>query len=166
MSEKEIELPEGLNADKAFDVLQEYDETEDAQIVSTDTLETKDETIDEFAGVFRDVLSEMKDLREETVNAMSIDALASEFRDEEGDIDIDTLAQFPESQSGGSENEDEGFDADTLSRDTVNEIEEVKSKMDSLEKRGIEGRTDTLKADIVDLAGAEDYEEVEKEVLD
>lgn len=163
MSEEEIELPEGMDLATAKDVLMEYGTTEEPQIVSADVLEAKDNQIDEFAGVFRDALKETKGLKDETVEAMGVDALAAEFRNEEGEIDVDSLAQIPESETDTLENPDDPED-DTLSAD---EKSEIKDKLERAER--LEGRTpehvDTLRSEAADMAGVDDYEDIELEAL-
>ena len=57
MSKKEIKLPEGLDADTAFDVLREYATTEEAQIIPSDRLDALESEITEAKEAFAAVLA-------------------------------------------------------------------------------------------------------------
>jgi hypothetical protein len=161
MSEKTLELPEGMTADAAIDVLREYHTTEEAQIVSADTLSAKDEQLEEFAGVFRDALKAKKGLKTETVDAMGVDALAHEFRGEDGEIEADTLSQSPE--TGTAETPDEP-ETDTLSADDKRAIEDKLRRADMMESRTPE-HADTLRSEAAALAGVDDADEIEVDAL-
>lgn len=162
MSEKTLELPEGMTADAAIDVLREFHTTEEAQIVSADTLSAKDEKLEEFAGVFRDALKAEKGLKAETVDAMSVDALAHEFRNEDGEIEADTLSQNPESQTPDETPNDS--ETDTLSAEEKQAVEDKLRRADMLESRTPE-HADTLRSEAADLAGVEDADEIEVDAL-
>jgi len=163
MSEKTLELPEGMTADTAIDVLREYHTTDDAQIISNDTLAAKDDQLDEFADVFRDALKQSRDLKDSTIEGMPVDTLAEEFRGEDGDLEVDSLAQNPETQTTTPDEGNEGG-VDTLSAD---EAQEVKDKLKRAQM--LEGRTpehvDTLRSEAAELAGVEDAGEIEVDAL-
>ena len=161
MSDKTLELPEGMTADKAIDVLREYHKTDDAQIVSNDTLSKKDERLEELAGVFRDALKNEKGLKDETVNAMGVDALAHEFRNEEGEIEADTLSQTPETETPETPADPEN---DTLSADEKKEIQDMLRRADLMESRTPD-HADTLRSEAADMAGVEDADEIEVDAL-
>jgi len=161
MSDKTLELPEGMTAETAADVLGEFHTTDDAQIVSSDALESKDNIIDELAGVFRGALEERTTLSSETIESMPVDALANEFRNEDGEIEPETLSQNPESQTPETPDEPEN---DTLSAE---EKSEIRDKLDKAEM--MDGRTpdyaDTLRSEAADIAGVEDADEIEVDAL-
>jgi hypothetical protein len=161
MSEKTLELPEGMTADKAIDVLREFHTTEEAQIISADTLSAKDEKLEEFAGVFRDALKAEKGLKEETVDAMGVDALAHEFRNEDGEIEADTLSQTPETETTDEPAEPE---KDTLSAAEKREVEDKLRRADLMESRTPD-HADTLRSEAADMAGVEDADEIEVDAL-
>lgn len=161
MSEKTLELPEGMTADAAIDVLREFHTTEEAQIVSADTLSAKDEQLEEFAGVFRDALKAEKGLKEETVDAMGVDALAHEFRGEDGEIEADTLSQSPETQTAETPDEP---NKDTLSADEKQEVEDKLRRADLLESRTPD-HADTLRSEAADLAGVDEADDIEVDAL-
>lgn len=160
MSEKTLELPEGMTADDAIDVLREYHKTDDAQIVTADTLAAKDEKLDELAGVYRDVLKNEKGLKEETVEAMGVDALTNEFRNEDGEIEADTLSQSPETELP----EETPGDKDTLSAEEKAEVEDKLRRADLMESRTPD-HADTLRNEAAEIAGVEDADEIEVDAL-
>jgi len=156
-----IELPGGLDLDTAKDVLRQFATTDDAQIVSADTLSAKDETIDELAGVYRDALQKQTGLSDEAVAGMDVDALTSEFRDEDGDLEADTLAQNPE--TGTANTDTDGDDTDTLSGGVPDEAKDKLRRADLMADRTPE-HADTLRSEAADLAGVDDWETLESEV--
>lgn len=158
----EITLPDGLGADEAADVLREYATTDDAQIVSADTLSAKEDAIDELAGVFRDALKAQKDLPDETVNGMGVDALTAAFRNEDGEIEADTLTQEPETGTAGGEPDDEDGGVDALSADEKAEVEDKLRRADLLEDRTPD-HADTLRSEAADLVGVDSADEIELE---
>jgi hypothetical protein len=158
---KTLELPEGMTANEAIDVLREYHETEEAQIVSNDTLSRKDDRLAEFAGVFRDALKSERDLKESTIDAMPVDALAEEFRGEDGEIQADTLSQSPETEATDETPEPE---SDTLSGEDKEEVRDMLRRADLLESRTPD-HADTLRSEAAELAGVDDHEEIEVDAL-
>lgn len=159
--ETTIELPDGMDLSTAKDVLMEYGRLEEPQVIDADTLSAKDEQINEFANVFRDALKAKADLKDDTVEAMPVDALASEFRNEEGDIDVETLSQTPET---GTSEADEEENTDTLSAEDKEEIQDALRRADLMESRTPE-HADTLRENAAELADVESYEDIELEAL-
>jgi len=159
MAEDTIELPDGLDLGTAKDVLREFATTDEAQIVSADTLSQKENKIDELAGVFRDALQSQKGLSETAVEGMTVDALTAEFRDEDGELEADTLAQNPETGTGGSSGEEK----DTLSGGVPEEAKDKLRRANLLEDRTPD-HADTLRAEAADLAGVDEWETLESEV--
>lgn len=161
MSETTIELPDGMDFGTAKEVLREFGTTEDAQIVSADALSKKDEQLDELAGVFRDALKSQKGLKDETVEAMPVDALAAEFRNDEGDIEAETLSQNPETQTVSTDSEPS---TDSLSASEKKDVEDKLRRAELLESRTPE-HADALRSEAADIAGVEDADEIELEAL-
>jgi len=159
---KELELPKGMTADVAADVLAEYHTTTDAQIMSQDALANKDEKIEEFAGVFRDILQDRRDLKEATVESMGVDALSAEFTNEDGELEADALAQPVETQQPNP-NEDDG-EQDALSGDAKEAVADKLRRADLLDSRTPE-HADTLRSEAADLAGVDDHTEIEVDAL-
>lgn len=161
MTEKQLELPEGMTVNEAADVLGEYHTTDEAQIVSADTLNDLEETVDELAEVFRAALEERTALSSDTISAMPVDALANEFRNDEGEIEPEVLAQNPE--SGSVETPDDP-DSDTLSASEKEEIEQKLEKAEKMDDRTPE-YADTLRSEAAEIAGVDSAEDIELEVL-
>lgn len=130
MSQKEITLPEGMDIEEAVDVLGEYAKTENAQIVNQENYETLQSNVEELASVFREDLKDRKNLADETVEGLAIDALTAEYRNDDGEIEFETLEQSPETgttQESGSSGTNEVLTevSDTLGRDFSSEDEAV-----------------------------------------
>jgi len=160
MSDTKLELPEGMTADDAADVLGEYHTTEDAQIVSADTLGDLEDTVEELAGVFRSALEEQTTLSSDTIDAMPVDALANEFRNDDGEIEVSTLSQSPETQTGGGSE----VETETLSASEKEEVQDKLRRAEMLEDRTPE-HADTLRSEAADIAGVEDAEDIEVDAL-
>jgi len=173
MSDKEIRLPEGLDVDTATDVLREYATTDDAQIINEDTLADLREEIAEAKEAFAAVLAEDSPQSADTLARQDMDALTEPFRDDEGDIDVDTLRQEPETgdagggdgSGGGDGGDDGGFDADSVGFGTRNELETLARKRTTFESRDMDGRVAEIEAEMVELSGAPDFDTLQKEVL-
>lgn len=161
--DKKLELPEGMAVEDAADVLGEYHTKDDAQIVSADTLSDLENTVDELAEVFRNALAEQTALSNDTIDAMPVDALCNEFRDEEGDLSPDVLNQTPETTTGGSE-VDEPEETDTLSAEEKREVRDKLEKADMMEDRTPE-YADTLRSDAASIAGEDSHEDIEVDAL-
>jgi hypothetical protein len=162
--DKKLELPEGMAVDDAADVLGEFHTTEDAQIVSAERIDGLESKVDELADVFRAALDEQTALSRDTIDQMPVDALCNEFRNEDGELEPDTLNQTPETTAGEVDNsgDNEGNQSDdwleTLSRSDADKIRRKIRKADSFEGRGIESRADTLRAEAAEIAGTEKEE--------
>jgi hypothetical protein len=169
MSDNEIKLPEGLDVETARDVLREFARTEEAQIVAEETLQSLREEISEAKEAFAAVLAEESPQSAETLARQDIDALTEPFRDDEGEIDVDTLRQEPETGDAdggdGGDGEADDFDPDALGLSTREELETLAQKRTKFQNMGIEGHVEDIEAEMVDLAGAPDYETLETEVL-
>lgn len=169
MSEKEIELPNGLDVDTATEVLQEYGSTDDAQIVKSETLDSLKAEIKEAKEAFAAVLEQESPQSAETLARQDMDALTEPFRDEEGEIDVDTLRQVPETGDVDTdtpeEPEVEGFDIDSLSRDDIEKLDLLAQKRKAFDNRGVPSRVDSLEAEMAEVAGVEDFEDIELEAL-
>jgi hypothetical protein len=159
---KTLELPEGMTADTAADVLGEFHTTDDAQIVSADTIDNLESTVNELSEVFRDALQKQTDLSGDTVAAMPVDALCNEFRDDDGNIEADALAQNPE--TGQADGGDNSGGTDTLSADDKAEIEDKLRRAGMMESRTPD-HADTLRSEAAEIAGVDDAEDIEVDAL-
>jgi hypothetical protein len=159
--EEKAVLAAADDVEGATDVLRSYAAAEQPEIVESDTLSEKEDTIEELASVFRDALSERTGLSEDTVNAMPVDALCNEFRNDEGEIEPETLNQSPET---GTVENDEEPSVDALSKDDKEEVQDLLRRADLLEQRTPD-HADTLRSQAADLAGVDDPDEIELEVM-
>jgi len=164
MSDKTLELPKDMTVETASDVLGEYHTTDDAQIVSADTLSSLENRVDELAEVFRAALENKTTLSKETIEAMPVDALCNEFRDEDGDISPDTLNQSPETTTGDGGDGGDNGGTDTLSAEEKQTVRDKLDKADMMADRTPE-YADTLRSEAADLAGVEDADEIEVDAL-
>lgn len=171
MTDKEIRLPEGLDAETAADVLREFDSTDDAQIINQETLESLREEITAAKEAFAAVLAEESPQSAETLARQDMDALTEPFRDDEGEIDVDTLRQTPETgdvgggDGGGDGGDDDPVSVDSLSLSDRQEITEVLlPKRTSFQSRGMDGRVEALEGQIAEKFGAEAFDEIESEL--
>jgi len=169
MSDNKIRLPEGLDVETATDILREFGQTDDAQIVAEDTLSDLRDEITDAKEAFAAVLAEESPQSADTLARQDMDALTEPFRDDEGEIDPDTLRQEPETGDAdggdGGEGEGDGFDPDALGFSTRKELETLRKKRSKFQNMGIEGHVEDIEAEMADLAGAPDYETLETEVL-
>lgn len=166
MTQDEIHLPDGMSVDEARDVLREYHDTDDAQILDQETLSALREEIAEAKEAFAAVLAEESPQSADTLARQDMDALTEPYRNDDGDIDVDTLRQEPETQTsaGGSGNGDDPVDIDTLGRDERELVQKKRQKITTFEERDMDGRVDALKGDIAEIVGADDYEDVEADL--
>ena len=95
---------------------------------------------------------------------MPVDALASEFRTEDGEIDVETLSQTPETQTTSPEDDPDEPSVDALSGDDKQAIKDKLKRAEMFEGRTPE-HVDTLRNEAAELAGVEDASEIEVDAL-
>lgn len=167
---KEIQLPGDLDADTAYEILQDYASTDDAQIVTNSRIETLENAVSEAKEAFAAVLAEDSPQSAETLSRQDMDALTEPFRDDEGDIDVDTLRQNPETGDTTDSGGDDDTPTDSVSVDnlSLSDRDEIKNtllpKKTSFESRNMQGRVDALEEKIAAKFGADDYSEIESEL--
>jgi hypothetical protein len=162
---------------EAIDVLRDYHSREEPTIIDSDTLETLRDEVAEAKEAFAAVIAEQSPQSADALARQDMAGLTEPFRDDDGDIDVDTLQQTPETQSGGGDptpdNEggdggtggSDGFDPDALSLSEREELQRLHKKRSSFEKRGVDSRVDATEAQMADIADVEDYDEIEMEAL-
>lgn len=170
-NENQIRLPEGLDVETATDVLREFAKTDNAQIINqeenADTLQSLRDELQEFKDVFAELLAEESPQSAETLSQQSAEALTEPYRDDEGDIEVDTLRQTPETgdvDSGGDDGSgSDGVEGevklDQIDRSTAETIETLETKRATFESRGMS--TERFEEQIADVLGAESYEDIE-----
>lgn len=171
---KEIQLPESLDAEQAADVLRAYAQMEEPEMVESETLSTLTSENDELKSVFAGILAEQSPLSEDALAENSVASLTEPFRNDDGEIEPDTLAQTPESQAGGGSPADggdsgadggSGWSGENMTLSQNETLQQLKRKRTSFQNRGIEGRVDALEQEMVEVSGAPDFETLDKEVL-
>jgi len=173
MSNKEIRLPEGLDVETATDVLREFATTDEAQIVSSDRLDALQNEIAEAKEAFAAVLAEESPQSADALARQDMDALTEPYRDDDGDIDVDTLRQVPETGDTGGDGGDggsggdggDGFNADGVGFEVRDELDTLAKKRSSFQNRGMDGRVADIEAEMVDLSDAPDFDTLQEEVL-
>lgn len=163
-------LPDNLEPSQAQDVLQEYASHDEAEIVDADEWQSRQSTVDKVKEFLAGALSEQTGMSQETLSNQSLDALAEPFETEDGEIEVDTLSQEPETQEetpteDADEDGDDGFNPDTLGRSTVDNLRQKNHKRKTFLNRDVESRADALEQEMVEEVGAPDFETLESEVL-
>jgi hypothetical protein len=153
---------------EAIDVLRDYDSREEPTIIDSDALEDLRDEVAEAKEAFAAVIAEQSPQSVDALARQDMAGLTEPFRDDDGDIDIDTLQQTPETQEPGAPDDEgggDGFDPDALSLSEREELQRLHTKRSSFEKRGVDSRVDATEAQMADIADVEDYGEIELEAL-
>ena len=163
MSSREVELPEGMSAHTAVKVLERYVTTEDATIVPGEMFEELQEAKAVFAKALEDSTPQSADV----LASMDMAALTEPFRDDDGELAVDTLTQSPETRAvptGGADTTS-AFDPETLSLSEREKLQQLRKKVATFRTRGVDKRADTLEAEMADLAAVDDVENIDWEQL-
>lgn len=156
----EAEVPERLTeleetTNEHEDLLSEADGIEDPVVQEADEAEA----LSEFRSFFKEALAEQKDVDPEMLKN-DVEALTSEFRDDEGDLDIEALTQSPETGSGPAD----GDDRLDLSDEEREEIEAMQRRIEHWE-----GNNETIvqaeKEALTELVGADSFDDIDLEAL-
>ena len=154
---------------EAIDVLRDYHSREEPTIIDSDTLEDLRDEVAEAKEAFAAVIAEQSPQSADALARQDMAGLTEPFRDGDGDIDVDTLQQTPETQEPGTPDDeggdDDGFDPDALSLSEREELQRLHKKRTTFANRGMDGRADTLAREMADLADVEDHDEIELEAL-
>lgn len=146
-------------------------------VVDANEYEALQEDVEEIKELLGNVLVEERGLKETTVEAMSLEAMTSEVRDEDGNLDIDPLSQEPETGDpgdpgdGGSGGAGDGggngsggdVDLSGVDRETRTEAAHKLRKAKMLQDRTPE-HAEALEAEACDLLGVDDAEALELKV--
>lgn len=151
MTETEIELPANLDTEDAIEVLEAAGDTNDAKVVEAHKYEALTDAVTTLEGMMSDHLVEERGLAEETVEAMSFEAMSEEFKGDDGDFDAESLVQQPE-----TEQPDEEIEA--LSDADVEKAEALFADYQTF-------GNEALKSDIQDKLGVSDWDTAQ-EVLE
>lgn len=157
--------PQVVGADDA-EALQEYDalldaaaETDDPEVVDNSEIEA----LAEFREVFKQLRAERDGVEPEALRD-DPEVLTEPFRNDDGDLDVsdlEALGQAPE--TGGDPD-----DVDTvgsLDDDDREEIESLAARAETFD--GVDAdHAEALRSDAAEIAGVDDFETVETEVLE
>lgn len=152
MTKTEIELPANLGTDDAVAVLEAAGNVDDPKVVAKHKYEALEEAVATLEDMMADHLTDERGLNEETVDAMSFEAMANEFRDENGEFSPEALVQQPETENVSTD------DTEALSDDA--DMQKAEALYADYQRFG----NDRLKDDIQDALGVSDWDTA-KEVL-
>lgn len=147
----EAGVPERLN-DNA-ELLDEAESTEDPTIVESNELDTLRDRVDAVEDVFAEALQERTGLSDAAIEAMPFEAMAAEFEGDDGTLEVDALAQSPETGSGPTDDGDDSPDDADLER-----LNEIKTKLDHAKAALPDSRVEALRDEAATIADADDYE--------
>jgi hypothetical protein len=144
---------------------------DDWEVVDSDQREQEIEACESVRDALSPLLKEQNGLREPVVEAMGVEDMVEQFRDEgdDGEIKLESLSQQPE--TGGEpddptdDTDDDGSaDTDSLSASDRNEVREKLEKANRMEQRTPEF-SETLRQEAAEIAGVDDADEIDFEVL-
>lgn len=143
---------------------------DDWEVVDAETRAAELEALEEVSDTLSDALQEHFSLREDVVEAMSVPAMVSQFRDEEdGEFSLESLSQHPE--TGGADADDvddddtdDGGDVDSLSASERRTVEEKLSKAEKMESRTPD-YADALRGEAAEIVGVESADDIDMEAL-
>jgi len=142
--------------DEHEELIDEAAAVDDPEVMDAEQAEAMRERVDIVEEMMAEALTEQKGLREATVEAMSFEAMASEFETDEGDLDVEALTQSPETGSGPTSTSGGGSDGPTdEDRDRIKEIDD---KLSTVGGALPDERVEALREEAADLADADDYE--------
>jgi hypothetical protein len=118
-------------------------ETDDPVVVSRPDYDALEARVDEVRDVLADALQAQTGLSETTIDAMPFEALAAEFDADDGALNIESLAQSPETGSGPSAPELSDDD-----RERKQEIEERLSRLDGEDSTLAEREMERLEGEL------------------
>ncbi|SFS62928.1 hypothetical protein [Halostagnicola kamekurae] len=142
-------------ADEHEELIEEAADLDEPEVMDAEEAEAMRERVDIVEGMMAEALTEDLGLREATVEAMSFDAMASEFKTDDGDLDVEALTQSPEAGSGptgGSGGSSGPTDEDKQ------RIEEIDTKLSAVGNALPDERVEALRDEAASLAGADDYD--------
>jgi len=156
----EAEVPDRLSELEAQ--IEEHEEVitaaadlEEPEVMDAEEAEAMAERVAIVEEMMAEALSEQKGLREATVEAMSFEAMASEFETDEGDLDVEALTQSPETGSGPTGGDGDGSGP---SDEDVERIAEIDEKLSNVGNVLPDERVEALQAEAADLADVDDYD--------
>ena len=119
-------------------------------VVSESDYETLEARVDEVREVLADALQEQTGLSDTAIEAMPFEALATEFETDEGTLNVEALAQSPETGSGPSDP-----DLSDEERERKAEIEERLETLSGEDNAIAERETERLESELETITGGE-----------
>lgn len=132
------------------ELIEAAEATDEPTVVSEPDYDTLEARVDEVRTVLADALQEQTGLSEPTVEAMPFEALAAEFEGDDGALDVESLAQSPETGSGPSDP-----NLSDEERERKQEIEERLSTLDGEDNALAERETERLESELETITGGE-----------
>jgi hypothetical protein len=132
------------------ELIEAAEATDEPTVVSEPDYDTLEARVDEVRTVLADALQEQTGLSEPTVEAMPFEALAAEFEADDGALDVESLAQSPETGSGPSDP-----NLSDEERERKQEIEERLSTLDGEDNAFAERETERLESELETITGGE-----------
>lgn len=173
-----VESADADRLDEATDLLDAAEGIDDPTVVSETDHEALQDDVDAVQDILGGVLVDQRGLRDQTVEAMGLQAMVSEFRDDEGDIDLAALSQHPETggtdtsgSDGGSDGSaggstGDGLDLDSLSVEERNEAKDKLRRAEIMENR-TPNHAEALREEAASIVGvdADEAGDLDREVL-
>jgi len=135
------------------DLIEEAAELDEPEVMDADKAEAMRDRVSMVEGMMAEALQDRNGLKESTVEAMSFDAMASEFEGDDG-LDVEALTQSPESGSGPTG----GDGGSGPSDEDCERIEQIDNKLDTVGNALPDERVEALRDEAAELAGADDYD--------
>jgi len=138
------------------ELIEAAESTKDPAVVSEtdyDALQSRIETIEDL---LNEALTEQKGLKKTTVEAMSFEAKAAEFETEDGGLELEALAQVPESGDGGGNQSPGGSGG--VTDDDRERIKNIKTRLDTAGNVLPPKHIENLKQEACEAAGVDDYD--------
>jgi len=129
-------------------LIEAADGIDEPTVVSKPDYEALEARVDEVREVLADALQEQTGLSDAAIESLSFEALAAEFEADDGTLDVESLAQSPETGSGPSDP-----DLSDAERERKQEIEERLSRLDSEDNALAEREVDRLEDELETITG-------------
>lgn len=163
--------------DDAEELLEESSGIDDWEIVPADERGDEQEALEAIEDLLSDALKEHHGLRDPVVDAMSAPAMVNQFRDDETDeVELESLAQQPETGGANAEEVEESTDPgdggddpddDPIDALSASERTDARDKLDRAEMMAdrTPNYAETLRGEVKEIIGVDDLDEIDTEAL-
>ena len=146
--------------ERATGLLEDAEGIDDPKIVESAEYEADEEALEAVSDALVEALQTHFGIREAVARDMTVPAMVNQFRDDEDDtIDLESLAQHPET---GSADEDEVEESETPDDDpydalSTSERDDAKDKIERAERFGLRlpDHADGLRQEAADIVGVD-----------